>query len=217
MVIEKRAVTEDAKLRKKEHILFTAYRCFEKESFKDLKMIDIAKEAGVAKGTLFNYFKTKEHLFLEMLFQEYEQRFFKIEKLLTAEKGTTLKAFKNFILNELDIVIKRESILFKLEAIKSVILEANLDREIKIVMDRLFREQLQDNSKKIANQFDCIRSEDIVEIFDAQKAFIIGFYHLTMKTNHTSSSEDFSKFRQRTLQSMKYYLDGYLKNGVDID
>lgn len=50
--------TED----KRRRILSAALDCFEKQGFGAARMDDIARGAGVAKGTIYNYFKSKEEL-----------------------------------------------------------------------------------------------------------------------------------------------------------
>lgn len=47
----------------KEKILLAARDVFGKKGFYETKMEDIAKEAGVAKGTLYLYFQSKEELY----------------------------------------------------------------------------------------------------------------------------------------------------------
>src|SRR5688572_19485730 len=44
-------------------ILAAAERVFGKRSFSDAKISDVAREAGVASGTLYNYFDSKEAVF----------------------------------------------------------------------------------------------------------------------------------------------------------
>ena len=48
---------------KKRHILEAARRLLVEHDFQDIVLDDVAKKAGVAKGTLFLYFKNKEELF----------------------------------------------------------------------------------------------------------------------------------------------------------
>lgn len=50
--------TED----KRRRILSAALDCFEERGFAATRMEDIARSAGVAKGTIYNYFKGKEEL-----------------------------------------------------------------------------------------------------------------------------------------------------------
>ncbi|HAZ08411.1 MAG TPA: hypothetical protein DCZ01_07815 [Elusimicrobia bacterium] len=52
---------------KKRHILEAARRLLIKRGFQNIVLDDIAREAGVAKGTLFLYYKSKEDLFAAAL------------------------------------------------------------------------------------------------------------------------------------------------------
>jgi AcrR family transcriptional regulator len=47
----------------REEICAAVCRIMSETSFQDMKMSAIAKEAGVSKGTLYNYFESKEELF----------------------------------------------------------------------------------------------------------------------------------------------------------
>ncbi|MFW9831435.1 MAG: TetR/AcrR family transcriptional regulator, partial [Candidatus Thorarchaeota archaeon] len=56
-------VLQDYKLRAKKRIIAAAITVFAKKGYHKAKMTDIAKELGVSKGTLYQYFKSKENLF----------------------------------------------------------------------------------------------------------------------------------------------------------
>ncbi len=53
-----------AKEQKREHILFTAMEIFAQQGIHKTKVSDIAVAAGVGKGTLYEYFRSKEEIFL---------------------------------------------------------------------------------------------------------------------------------------------------------
>ena len=61
--------------RKRRQILDGAYRTFMRQGFDAASMGDIAKEAGVSKGTLYVYFDSKERLFQELVREEKERQF----------------------------------------------------------------------------------------------------------------------------------------------
>jgi TetR/AcrR family transcriptional regulator of autoinduction and epiphytic fitness len=67
------AAGQDA--RKRRQILDGAYRIFMRDGFDATSMDDIAKEAGVSKGTLYVYFDSKERLFHELIREEKERQF----------------------------------------------------------------------------------------------------------------------------------------------
>ncbi len=54
---------------KRKNILESATRVFAKKGFSDTKIQDIANECGVAHGTIYLYFKSKDDLFMS-IFQE---------------------------------------------------------------------------------------------------------------------------------------------------
>lgn len=53
------------KAEKKQHIIQAALATFAKKGVNNTKMIDIAKAAGVGKGTIYDYFRSKDAIFLE--------------------------------------------------------------------------------------------------------------------------------------------------------
>ena len=61
--------------RKHRQILDGAYRIFIRQGFDATSMDDIAREAGVSKGTLYVYFDSKERLFHELVREEKERQF----------------------------------------------------------------------------------------------------------------------------------------------
>ena len=64
-----------------DEILRTATDLFSEKSFHDVTMEEIAEEMGVSKGTIYNYFSSKENLYLEILKESFEA----IETLLHKE------------------------------------------------------------------------------------------------------------------------------------
>lgn len=55
-------ITADAKLAMRAKILAAASRLFREKGFDDAKIRDLAAEVGMATGTLFNYFASKEQV-----------------------------------------------------------------------------------------------------------------------------------------------------------
>ncbi|BDU50034.1 TetR/AcrR family transcriptional regulator [Haliovirga abyssi] len=52
---------------KKSEILQAAIKVFMRENYQNMKTAIIAKEAGVAEGTIYRYFKNKKEIFVEIL------------------------------------------------------------------------------------------------------------------------------------------------------
>ncbi|MDO4557912.1 MAG: TetR/AcrR family transcriptional regulator, partial [Planctomycetia bacterium] len=60
-----RPVDEARKAQRREQILSAAIRMFAERGFAESRMQDLADQLGVAKGTIFHYFPTKEDLFFQ--------------------------------------------------------------------------------------------------------------------------------------------------------
>ena len=69
---------------KKKAIFNSAKNLFSKKGFKDTNISDIAKDAGIAVGTYYNYYSSKEELFLKILV---------IRFLLSSQRYTGLENF----------------------------------------------------------------------------------------------------------------------------
>lgn len=80
---EKKKIQVEQMMR--EEICAAIRRLMCRQAYKDMKMSDIATEAGVSKGTLYNYFSSKEELvrfFLDEKEAEYDG---KLKALVTAD------------------------------------------------------------------------------------------------------------------------------------
>jgi len=51
----------------KEKLIKNSYKLFLAKSFKEVTLIDILKETGIAKGTFYYYFESKEQLFIQIV------------------------------------------------------------------------------------------------------------------------------------------------------
>ena len=63
----KRARSEEARAERRDEILDAAEELFAEQRFAELHMARLAKEIGLAKGTLYLYFPSKESLFLAVV------------------------------------------------------------------------------------------------------------------------------------------------------
>jgi uroporphyrinogen-III synthase len=64
---------ESRKNLKRERIIETAFELFSKKSYHEVMMEDVAKLTSVAKGTVYNYFSSKEELYFSIMKQRMEK------------------------------------------------------------------------------------------------------------------------------------------------
>ena len=72
-------------------ILHAARRAFAETSFDEVLMEDVAREAGVGKGTIYRYFPSKESLYFAVIFEGIEELKQQIRSTLTTQSHLELK------------------------------------------------------------------------------------------------------------------------------
>lgn len=75
-------VSKDYKEQKKHEILESAHICFAKKGFESSTVDDICVQSGLSKGAIYNYFKSKDEIYLELISQKTEESFHKIKEAL---------------------------------------------------------------------------------------------------------------------------------------
>jgi AcrR family transcriptional regulator len=140
MVIAKRARSNEQKGERREEILVAAEAFLEKKSFHRIGIADIAAQAGMAKGTVFLYFKTKEELFLAIAAREFEQWFDEMDRSFAEIAGSPEKVARNRVLSALGEMLKPDAHLINLIPIVHTVLEQNIRypqaREFKRMLGR---------------------------------------------------------------------------------
>jgi len=70
---------------KRDIILESAYDLFQQRGYYDTKIIDIADAAGIGKGTVYEYFESKDAIFLELFRTRVEDNYEHLSELLEKE------------------------------------------------------------------------------------------------------------------------------------
>ena len=117
----RRAVSADLKDRRRSEILVAALQQLERQPFETITMSGVATAAGVAKGTLYLYFPTREALFLSLLGEHYAAWFDALDTRLH-EPGLTAPGWADWITREL----AARPLFLRLVALLHVVLEQNV-------------------------------------------------------------------------------------------
>jgi AcrR family transcriptional regulator len=88
----KRAAGEREKEARRGEILARADALFKEKSFDEIRMADLAAELGLAKGTLYLYFPSKESLFLALVDKLLGSAFAQLESRLAESGGATVES-----------------------------------------------------------------------------------------------------------------------------
>ncbi|WP_425449280.1 TetR/AcrR family transcriptional regulator [Dethiothermospora halolimnae] len=126
-----------------EHKIFeVAFKLFGQYGYKGVDMKKIAKEVGIAVGTLYNYYPNKKQLFLSVFKKSWEDTFLQLEETIKEQCGSKEKIVK-FITILYDEVESRKGLgeeLFREKAVedeKRDYIRQKLISKLKILIEEL--------------------------------------------------------------------------------
>lgn len=90
-------------MRRREDIVQAALTIFDRDGFKAAKMVDVAREAQVAKGTLYLYFDTKINLLEAVILTEVMPTLQKMGEVALSSTGSA----RNLLAQQLRIAARR--------------------------------------------------------------------------------------------------------------
>ncbi|MBQ2747579.1 MAG: TetR/AcrR family transcriptional regulator [Firmicutes bacterium] len=95
----------DKKENKRNIILDVAFNLFMKKGYAKVKVIDIAENAGIGKGTVYEYFKSKDDILMELVIKYVKKEFVEIGNK-TSELGSFREKLIALIEFEFDFLMR---------------------------------------------------------------------------------------------------------------
>ena len=111
---------------RREEIINACERLYETMSFKEITLKEIGNAVPFSRPTIYNYFQTKEEIFLALYGREYDRWNGDLERILAQNAPLTRHALADAIARSLE---KREQLL-KLLAMNNYDMEANSRAEL---------------------------------------------------------------------------------------
>jgi AcrR family transcriptional regulator len=139
---KKRATNLEEKQDRRQHVLREALLLFERTPYAEIRMEDLAAQAGLAKGTLYLYFQTKEALFLSLLEETFQQWFAEINQGLAAMPNAPERGVKPVVRLIATSLAARPAFL-RLLVLLHAILEQNSDLQTVLRFKRMLRDEIQ--------------------------------------------------------------------------
>lgn len=134
----RRAVRSEQKEARRQQMIDTAWELFQQRPYTAVNIVDVARAVGVAKGTVYLYFTTKEALFLAILTQQFEGWFAAVNAHLAETGEATVDEMATLFADSLSA----RPALVRLFALLHVILEQNVDRESALAFKQMLLENV---------------------------------------------------------------------------
>jgi AcrR family transcriptional regulator len=173
----------EAKAARREVLLEAGRKLFLSQNYAEIRVQDIVKASGLAKGTFYLYFQTKEALFLGVLLGEMQAWILDLahvlERAQAARKGALLPA----PLAQIVVVSLSERLLFRrLLALLHPVIEENLDAETALAFKESLASLLAPLSGQLESCFGDFAPGDGLRFLLALNALVIGLEQMSQPT-----------------------------------
>jgi len=100
-------------------IITAAEDVFTKKGFAEARMDDIAEETGLSKGTLYNYFKSKDDLIIAILDRIFQREFraFEQNDLSTMSATETINLFADTVAKDIKLMLRLMPVAYEFLAL----------------------------------------------------------------------------------------------------
>ena len=176
MAAEKlRARNDREKQQRREKLLEAARDLFDQLPYEAVTMAGIAEKTGLAKGTVFFYFKTKEELFLALQEQLLEEWFKEINARLNGLQG---KGTPSQVATMLCQSLEGKTALTRLLAILHTTLEQNVDFDATLRFKQFLLRHLLATGEALEKSLPFLAEGQGGQVLQRIDALIIGVEHL---------------------------------------
>lgn len=187
---------------RREEIISACEKLYQTMNFKDITIIEIGKATSFTRTSIYNYFNTKEEIFLAMLQKEYELWIDELEKIISENETLTQNQFADKLAKSLE---NRRQLL-KLMSMNHFDMEENSRDENLIEFKKSYGKSLL-TVKKCLDKFFPKKSESEKENFlYAFFPFVYGIYPyavVTEKQNRAMEKAEVN-FKYHSIYDLAY-------------
>ena len=170
-----RAMTEAQKEARRADILRVALHRFTLTPYQELSMAATAEEAGVAKGTLYLYFKSKEEMFLSIYTDQLDGWLDELDRRL-AEAGGEASIAR--LVGAIGESLGSRTQLLQLTAILHTVLEQNVDYAAAKRFKTWLKERVLKTGALMEKHLPFLKPGQGARLLMQIDALVIGFQHM---------------------------------------
>lgn len=170
--------SEELKNARREEIINACASLYETMSFKEITIKDIGKATSFTRTSIYNYFQTKEEIFLALLQREYKLWNEKLRQIRTEHKTMTRLEFAEALAHSLE---ERENLL-KLMSMNHFDMEDNCRIERLVEFKVVYGQSLTEVRNCLEQFFDEMTEQDKQDFIFSFFPFMFGIYPYTVVT-----------------------------------
>ncbi len=187
---------------RREAIINACEKLYRTQSFREITLKEIGAEVPFSRPTIYNYFETKEEIFLALYEREYVRWNERLMQILNSRKNMS----KRELADELAVSLSERSQLLKLLAMNNYDMEANSRTELLVTFKTAYgrsMELMREILKKYCPEMNEKETEQFIYTFFP---FMFGIYPYTEVTEKQKSAmlEADVNFTSHTIYELTY-------------
>ena len=164
---------------RKEEIISACRKLYETMSFKDITLKEIGKQTSFTRTSIYNYFETKEEIFLALFAQEYELFAEDLDRLLEQREMLS----PDELSSELAHALERRPLMLKLLSMNLYDMEANSRMERLVEFKKAYGESSAAVDRCLKKFVPGLTEENRQTFLYAFLPFVYGLYPYTVVTD----------------------------------
>ena len=187
---------------RREEIIEGCARLYETVSFKEITMKEISTAISLTRASIYNYFQTKEEIFLALLQREYERWTARLEKAREEHEKMSREEFARELAHSLE---ERQQLL-KLLSMNLYDLEENCRFERLVEFKVVYGRALLAVTRCLEKFFPEMTEEDRQDFLYLFFPFLFGVYPYTVVTDKQRRAMDEAgiSYREQTVYEIVY-------------
>ena len=164
---------------RKEEIIGACAALYETTSFKDITIRDIGAKTSFTRTSIYNYFQTKEEIFLALLQKEHEAWILDLEEMMKQNDSMSAEKFAGTMAR----ILEKRRTMLKLLSMNIYDMEVNSRLENLVAFKRSYAGALQAVTCCLENAFPSLTAHQIQDFLYAFFPFLFGVYPYTSHTD----------------------------------
>lgn len=188
-------------IRRKE-IIKSCDELYKNENFKDITIKQIGEKTTFSRTSIYNYFQTKEEIFLALFQREYEMWIDDLNKMYDENENLSKEEFASGLAH----TIEKRPTLLKLLSMNMYDMEENSRMEVLIEFKRAYGDSIKTVKKCLDKFFKNMNEREKQEFLFSFFPFMYGIYPYTFVTDKQKESMQKAEvpFEYMTIYELAY-------------
>lgn len=163
-------------LQRREEIINACASLYESTSFKDITIQKIGNLTSFTRTSIYNYFETKEEIFLALLMREHELWIEDLEAILAHERGLSLEDFASLLAASLE----KRTCMLKILSVNLYDIEDKSRMEHLVAFKKIYHKSMQTLDECLIKFFPSMKANERQEFLFIFYPFMFGVYPYTV-------------------------------------